>query len=275
MPNIAVTGTTGNLGRIAIEDLLTRVEPSDLVAVSRTPSKATEALDRIPRGSAVEVRHGDYDDPASLENALNGVDVLLLVSGPTPGVRVSQHRNVVIAATMREVERIVYTSAIGADKAEGFLADHTDTEKALRESGLAYTLLRNTFYTEGFVGPAVAQAKEFGEVTSSTEGHRLNTATIRDLALAASAAVTGSGHEDAVYELRGPLWTYPDLAAVLSRALDKPVTYREISDGEAGPAAFVFKMVRAGIFAEPSEDLPRLLGRPAMTLDEAIAAQLS
>ncbi|WP_245966245.1 NAD(P)H-binding protein [Sphaerisporangium album] len=272
MTKIALTGVTGNLGRIAVEDLLGRAGPAGVVALARTPEKAAPLAAR-----GVEVRHADYDLPDTLDGALAGVEVLLLVSGPdlTPGVRVAQHQAVVERAVRAGVRRIVYTSALGADDGEGFAADHGVTEKAIAASGLSYTFLRNALYSEAFVGAALAQARQIGTVTSSTGGRPLNTARLRDLALAASAALTGTGHENAVYELRGPLWTYPELAEALAAALGGPVGYREVTDAEAGWLGALAPMVRAGALAETGPDLERLLGRPATDLPGTIAALLA
>src|SRR5947209_5918949 len=125
-PMITVTGVTGKLGRIVVEDLLTRVPPAELSAVARTPEKAADL--------GIDVRHGDYDDPASLRTAFAGTDVLLLVSSPdvTPGVRPRQHGNAITAAVEAGVGRIVYTSALHAQDGPGFLADHGVTENLLR-----------------------------------------------------------------------------------------------------------------------------------------------
>ncbi|MGW0591134.1 NAD(P)H-binding protein [Streptosporangium sp. NPDC002607] len=269
MTRIAVTGVTGNLGRLVVEDLLAKVPPGDLVALARTPEKAAD----LP-GRGVEVRRGDHDDAACLDAALQGIEVLLLVSGPdmTPGVRVRQHRTVIDRAVRAGVRRIVYTSAAGAENGQGPAADHTATERALRESGTAYTVLRNALYSEAFLGTALAQARQTGEITSSTGGRPLNTARLRDLALAASAALTGAGHENATYELHGPLWTYPELAVALTRVLGSPVGYREITDAEAGWLGSLFPAVRAGALAATGPDLARLLGRPAAGLEETAAA---
>ncbi|MFI6454539.1 NAD(P)H-binding protein [Streptosporangium amethystogenes] len=269
MTRIAVTGVTGNLGRLVVEDLLAKVPPGDLVALARTPEKAAD----LP-GRGVEVRRGDHDDAVSLDAALQGIEVLLLVSGPdmTPGVRLRQHRTVIDRAVRAGVRRIVYTSAAGAENGQGPAADHPATEEALHTSGTAYTVLRNALYSEAFLGTALAQARQTGEITSSTGGRPLNTARLRDLALAASAALTGAGHENATYELYGPLWTYPELAVALARVLGGPVGYREVTDAEAGWLGSLFPAVRAGALAATGPDLARLLGRPAAGLEETAAA---
>ena len=268
---IVVTGVTGKLGGIVAKDLLTRVPAADLVAVARTPQKAATLADQ-----GVEVRAGDYEDPESLRAAFAGADVLLFVSSPdiTPGTRVRQHGNVIDAARAAGVGRIVYTSAIGAQDGVGFLADHTATETMLRESGVPHTLLRNTFYMEALVNPGLRSAVESGELVAADGGQPVNFATITDLALAASATLTGTEHEGVAYEVRGALWTVPDLARTLGEVSGRPVTYRAVPADDLGPAAFVHNLIASGLFAEPSDDLEKLLGRPATGMRDAVVAAL-
>jgi NAD(P)H dehydrogenase (quinone) len=239
---IVVTGVTGNLGRVVVEDLLAGV-PADRIAA-----------------------------------AFAGADVVLLVSSPnvTPGTRARQHGNAISAAKAAGVGRIVYTSAIKADSGPGFLADHAATETLLEESGLTSTVLRNTFYSDLFVNPDVVKAAvEAGEITAADGGQALNTATIQDFGLAASAVLTGSGHEGARYELRGPLWTYDELAVAISEESGTTVAHRQIPLAEAGDGAFVAQLVGDGFFAEPSDDLEKLLGRPAAGIRALVRSALA
>ena len=267
---IVVTGATGKLGRIVVEDLLTKLPADQVAVVARTPERAEDLAER-----GVEVRQGAYDDPASLETAFAGADKLLFVSSPdvAPGVRPRQHGQVVDAARTAGVGHIVYTSAIGADDGALFLADHTITEAAIRSSGLTYTLLRNTFYTEEFVNSGLAAAVEAGELTAPALAHPLVTATRADLALAASAVLVGDGHDDAVYELRGPGWTFPELAEALASVAGRPVTFREVAD-DASPLAFIVPLLRRREFGQPTTDLEKLLGRPATGVEPALRAAL-
>ena len=87
---IAVTGATGQLGRLVVETLRKRVDPGQIVALARTPNKAADL--------GVEVREADYDRPETLAIALAGVDRLLLISSSEVGRRAPQHRNVIKAA---------------------------------------------------------------------------------------------------------------------------------------------------------------------------------
>ncbi|PZF83800.1 NAD(P)H-binding protein [Jiangella anatolica] len=253
---IVVTGATGRFGPVVVDDLVARAA-GDVAVVARDPEKARRFAER-----GVEVRQADYEDAASLERAFDGTDRLLFVSASdtTPGVRARQHANVVAAAATAKVRHVVYTSAITAEDGQSFLADHTTTEHAIRDAGLTHTFLRNTFYTEELVSPDLATA---AEVVAPAIGQPLVTATIADLALAASAVLTGDGHEGAVYELRGPAWTYRQLAEALG------VPYREVSDDESG-MAFVLPLLRLPQFGTPTPDLERLLGRPATSVEEFV-----
>ena len=260
---ITVTGVTGKLGGIVLDDLRSRVPADQLVAVARRPEEVV----------GVAARHGDYDDPASLRSAFAGADVLLLVSSPdvTPGVRPRQHGNAITAAVEAGVGRIVYTSGIHAKDGPAFLRDHGATEDLLHASGLPFTVLRNTFYEEALVNPGLREAVAAGELLGADGGVPVNFATVRDLALAASAVLMSDGHANAVYELRGHLWTVADLAATVAEVAGAPVAYRAVDSAELGPAAFVHDLIAEGLFREPSEDLAKLLGREPTALRDAVA----
>jgi NAD(P)H dehydrogenase (quinone) len=269
---ITVTGATGNLGGATLATLLDTVPASELTVVVRDPGKTADAAAR-----GVTVRQGDYDDPESLRAAFAGTDALLLVSSPdtTPGVRPRQHGNAIDAAKAAGVGRIVYTSAIGAEAGVGFLADHTATEALLRGSGVSWTFLRNTFYAHFLINPGLAAAVEAGELVAADGGQPVNFATVPDLAAAAAAALTTDGLENTVHELRGPVFTLRELAETLAAVSGRPVAYRAVPAAEFGQGAFMWDLISSGLFAEPSTDLDKLLGRPATSLREGVAAALS
>ena len=163
--------------------------------------------------------------------------MLLLVSSPdvTPGVRPRQHGNAITAAVEAGVGRIVYTSAVHAKDGPAFLRDHGATEDLLAASGVPFTVLRNTFYEEALVNPGLREAVAAGELLGADKGVPVNFATLRDLGLAASAALTGDGHAGAVHELRGPLWTVAELAATVAEVAGTPVAYRAVDSADARP----------------------------------------
>lgn len=141
---IAITGATGQLGQHVIESLLKTVPASQIMAIVRNPAKAT-ALSQ----QGITVRQADYSDEAAFTTALQGIDKLLLISSSEVGQRAPQHRNVINAAKAAHVKFIAYTSLLHADTSPLGLADeHVATEQMLAESGIAYALLRNGWYTE-------------------------------------------------------------------------------------------------------------------------------
>ena len=157
---IAITGASGQLGRLIIEQLLShKVAAENIVALVRNPAKAADL--------GVEVREADYEQPDTLEAALIGIDTLMLISGSEVGRRIPQHRNIIDAAKKSGVKRIVYTSLLHADSSPLSLApEHVETESFLKASGLSITLLRNGWYTENYTG-SVASALINGELLGS------------------------------------------------------------------------------------------------------------
>ena len=125
-----VTGTAGNFGALAVEALLDRgVAPGDIVATARDTDRLSAFAAR-----GVVTRRLDYDNPASVEAALEGVDRLLLVSSSAVGQRVAQHRTVLEAAARKGVELVAYTSILRADSTSVALAaEHRATEQILAE----------------------------------------------------------------------------------------------------------------------------------------------
>jgi NAD(P)H dehydrogenase (quinone) len=283
MTTYAVTGASGQFGRLAVSGLIeSGVAPGDIVAIVRTPSKVADLA-----AQGVQVRTADYSDPSTLASALAGVDDLLLVSGSEVGQRVAQHVNVIDAAKAAGVSRIVYTSAPRADTSELVLApEHKATEEALRASGITFTILRNGWYIENYLGQ-LDQYAAAGEIVGAAGDGLVSGATRADFAAAAVAALTQPGHENAVYELGGaPAFTMTDLAAALSEATGTTIVYRDVTPDEntailesvgldAGTAGFVTALdvatKRGDLYIETG-DLQRLLGRDSTPLAEAVAA---
>jgi NAD(P)H dehydrogenase (quinone) len=281
--SVVVTGATGHLGRLVVENLLDRGVPADqVVAIGRR----TEALaDLAERG--VQVRRADFDDRASLDEALRGADSVLLVSGSELGRRVPQHSRLIDAAKAAGVGHLLYTSAPHADTTPLVLApEHKATEELIRASGLPFTILRNGWYTENYLGD-LEQARTTGEVVSSVGAGRVASASRADYAAAAAAVLTGTGHDGAVYELSGDTaWDYADLAAAISQVIGRDVVYRPVTPAERragllaagldeGTAQFVVALegnTRAGLLAETTGELARLIGRPTTPLVDGLRA---
>jgi NAD(P)H dehydrogenase (quinone) len=278
---IAITGATGQLGRLVIDKLKAKVPASEIIALARDPEKAADLN--------VAVRPADYAKPETLAPALTGVDTLLLISSSEVGQRAVQHRNVIEAAKGAGVKRIVYTSVLRADTTPLSLADeHRTTEAALKASGIPYTILRNGWYTENYtasVGGAVAG----GALIGSAGDGRISSATRDDYAEAAVAVLTGEGHEGRTYELAGDeAYTLSDLAAEISRQTGKDIPYKNLPEADYAKALAGFGLpdglaqaiasfdvdASAGALFEDGRQLSRLIGRPTTPLSAAVAEAL-
>ena len=280
---IAITGAAGHLGRHVIESLLARgVAAQDLVAIVRTASKAEDLTAR-----GITVAEAPYEDVAALTEALQGVDRLVLVSGSEVGKRAAQHTNVLEAAKAAGVAFIAYTSLVNADSSELSLApEHRETEALLASSGIDHVLLRNGWYWENFASNVDA-ARATGHVFGAAGEGRVNGAARRDYAEAAALVVTTDGHAGKTYELGGqPSLTYPEIAQAVGTVIGAEVSYVNQSVEEyqqtlegAGLLAEVAQMIAGwdvaiagGALETASTDLEDLIGRPATSLAEALAA---
>jgi len=281
---IVVTGATGQLGQLVVEGLLEKVPATEIAVAVRNPAKAAGLAAR-----GVQVRTADYTDPASLAAAFAGADKVLLISSNAVGERVEQHLAVVAAAKHAGVGQLVYTSVLRADTSTLSVAgEHTATEQAIRASGVPFTILRNSWYTENYALP-IAQAVESGSYLGSAGEGRVASATRADYADAAVAVLTGDGHLGKVYELAGDAdWSFPELAAELTRATGSQVSYQNVPAGQhheilvgAGvPAGFADVLVgydrgiAGGQLAGGAGALRTLIGRPTTPLAETVAAIL-
>ncbi|MBQ0992419.1 SDR family oxidoreductase [Micromonospora sp. PSH03] len=282
MPTYAVTGATGRLGRLVIEQLLdSGVPAAEIAAIVRSPEKAADLAAR-----GIEIRKANYDDPSTLPGAVAGVRRLLLISGDTPGQRVAQHTAVIDAAKLAGVERLVYTSILKADTTANPLApEHKATEEVLAASGLTYTVLRNSWYTENYTDQ-LPQYLGSGTILGATGGSKISAATRADYAGAAVAALTREEDGNTVYELGGTAFTFDELAEAVTEATGTNVVHQDMSAAElasalenvgldAGTAGFVAALdhsIANGELATDSDDLSRLLGRPSTPLRDAIRA---
>ncbi|EMX2134669.1 SDR family oxidoreductase [Citrobacter werkmanii] len=277
---IAITGATGQLGQHVIESLLKTVPASQIVAIVRNPAKAT-ALSQ----QGITVRQADYSDEAAFSTALQGIDKLLLISSSEVGQRAPQHRNVINAAKAAHVKFIAYTSLLHADTSPLGLADeHVATEKMLAESGIAYALLRNGWYTENYLASAPT-ALEHGVFIGAAGEGKIASATRADYAAAAARVISEEGHAGKTYELAGDAgWTLSQLAAELAKQSGKKVVYQNLSEADFAAALKNFGLPagladmladsdvgasKGGLF-DDSHTLSKLIGRPTTSLADSV-----
>ncbi|MEG2905077.1 MAG: SDR family oxidoreductase [Citrobacter sp.] len=277
---IAITGATGQLGQHVIETLLKTVPASQIVAIVRNPAKAT-ALSQ----QGITVRQADYSDEAAFTTALQGIDKLLLISSSEVGQRAPQHRNVINAAKAAHVKFIAYTSLLHADRSPLGLADeHVATEKMLAQSGIAYALLRNGWYTENYLASAPA-ALEHGVFIGAAGEGKIASATRADYAAAAARVISEDGHAGKIYELAGDAgWTLSQLAAELAKQSGKKVVYQNLSEADFAaalkgvglPAGLADMLADSDVGAskdglfDDSHTLSKLIGRPTTSLADSV-----
>ena len=277
---IAITGATGQLGHLVLQNLLKTTAASQIVAIVRNPAKA-EALSQ----QGIVVRQADYTDEAAFTAALQGVDKLLLISSSEVGQRTPQHRNVIHAAKAAGVKFIAYTSLLHADKSPlGLHVEHVETEKMLADSAIPYALLRNGWYTENYLASA-PPALEHGVFIGAAGEGKIASATRADYAAAAARVIAEEGHAGKVYELAGDeAWTLSELAAELSKQSGKNVVYQNLSEADFAaalksvglPAGLADMLAdsdvgaaKGGLF-DDSRTLSALIGRPTTPLAESI-----
>lgn len=286
---IVVTGATGQLGRLIVESLVTRV-PVDQVAVSvRDVGKAQELAAR-----GIRVRGGDFADPASLARAFEGASQVLLVSSNARaygGDTLAQHRSAIDAARSAGVRRIVYTSHMAASRSSAFppMLDHAETEQLLNDSGLKWTALRNGFYASSAM-LLLAKSWETGIFEAPADG-KVSWTPHADLAEAAAVILANEGKYDGPTPplTAAEAFDFEALCGLASSILGRPLRRSTVSEDalraklEASgmPAAAVaislglYRASRDGEFAAVDPTLRKLLGRTPTSMREVIARTLS
>lgn len=296
---IIVTGASGKLGRWVTQQLLEILPPGELILTTRNP----EALaDLGARG--VRVRYADFDKPETLADAFAGGEKLFLISTLSVGRRARQHQNAIGAAKRAGVRHIVYTSSSGArrDNPAIVIPDHLDTETALKDSGVAYTILRDALYAEVLLTDIGPRALESGKWIGSAGDGLIPFVAKADCVECAVTVLMTPGHEGKTYELTGPeLLSYRQTAALLSELDGRPIEYVVISDAEmvemlvglgvprqyqeglftpgvgtssAEDIVSYERGIREGFFAVRSDDVEGLLGRRPLSVRQVFEAAL-
>lgn len=276
---ILVTGATGQLGGIVVENLLKTTPASEIAVLVRDENKATDL-----KAKGVEIRVGSYTDKASLTTALQGIEKVLLISSNDFNDRIGQHKNVIDAAKNAGVKHIFYTGVtmkdIETSPLKPLLADHFQTEDYIKESGLTYTFLQNSLYFEVipmFVGAGVL---ETGIFFPAGEG-KVAFASRQDLGEATATILSTEGHENKTYNLTGSqAYSFAEIAEELSNLTGKTIAYTSPE-----PAAFEGMLKQFGLpegiilmsvlfaagmknddFSSPSGALEQFLGRKTTDL---------
>lgn len=282
---IIVTGANGLLGRGIVENLL-RLVPASEVGVSVRKSEDAAAL--AVRG--VRVRAGDFADAASLAGAFEGATKVLLISSNSSGdAAVEHHRNAIDAARAVGAQRIVYTSQMGSDAHSPFkpMPDHAATEALLAESGMAFTSLRNGFYTASGL-MLLGDALETGELVAPADGPVAWTAHA-DLAEIAALALAGDGLDGITPPLTARATVdLAGIAAIAGKLSGKAIrrvvvgddafvarlVARGVPEARAGFMIGMFEAMRNGAFAALHPILESVLGRAPLSVGDVLAARM-
>jgi NAD(P)H dehydrogenase (quinone) len=282
--SLLVTGVSGHLGRLAAHHLLLdRPQGVSLRGCTRTPDRAAALAER---GMAVIA--ADFDDPASLDRAVGGVDGLLLVStgaehaGP---VRVRQHLAALAAARRAGVGHVVYTSLQCADDSplRALVADHAATEAALPPR---HTVLRNAFYME-MVLATLPPAIRSGRFVTAAGAGRIAYVARADCARVAAQAlrrpddapprleVTGAESFDA-YALVEVANAVLGTSIVVEAVPPDELAARLVAGGQPPALAAVLagldRGVAAGAMAAVHGDVAAFTGTPPIPLAGFLAA---
>jgi NAD(P)H dehydrogenase (quinone) len=281
-----VSGASGQLGRLTAELLL--AAGAQPILVTRTPEAVADL--------GCETRFGDYAEPDSLRDAYAGAERLLLISGSDLEARTEQHRAAIGAAAAAGVRHVVYTSGLNPESPNPAVISpsHHATEQALAASGLAWTVLRDSLYSEYQV-PEARQAIAAGALTHNRGDGQIAYVSREDCAAVAAAVLTGSGHECRVYDVTGPeLFTARELAAlygalggseVREDALDDDALTELLAGAFGGSddeharygaelVASFGRSIREGYMARRSDVVQRLTGRPPRSLRSVLEAAL-
>jgi NAD(P)H dehydrogenase (quinone) len=281
---IVITGATGQLGRLVIQDLLKRIPASQIVAAVRTPAKAADLA-----ALGVQVRQADYGQPETLVKAFQGASKVLLISSSEIGQRARQHRAAIDAAREAGVKLLAYTSVLHADSSPlALAAEHRETEAYLKASGLPFVLLRNGWYTQNYTA-SIPSALQHGVFLGSAGEGLIASASRADYAQAAAQVLLKEDQAGRVYELAGDTtYTLAAFAAEVSRQSGKAIAYQDLPEAEyravlvgAGLPEGLADLLansdagasRGGLFDE-GHALSALIGRPTTPLATVVAEAL-
>lgn len=273
MSFIVITGATGRLGGRVAARLTSRGVEQRLV--SRNAS-------RLDRATAVSA---DYGDRAAMRRALDGASTVLFVSASESADRLERHRTFVDAARDAGVAHLVYISFYGAapDATFTLARDHWATEQHIRDSGLAFTFLRDNLYADflpGMVG-------DDGVIRGPAGQGRVAAVAQDDIADAVVNVLLGAReHEGATYDLTGPqALTLAEVARTLSEVTGRAISYRDETVEEAYASRKIYGApewqveawvstylaIAAGELEGVGDAIPALTGHPATSLEELLA----
>jgi len=277
---ILITGANGHLGSATIEFLLKKNPETPIRALVRTEEKGAAFKEK-----GVDTAIGDYFNYDSLLAAMQGVDTLLLVSSSSITGRYEQHANAIKAAKESDIKHIVYTSVLKSSPESKFSGgmDHVKTEAGIKASGIAYTIMGNTYYAD-FLPMLLGDFKKTGAIFYSAGDARVNFASRNDMAEANAVVLSNpSAHQNKVYNITASAaYTFKDIATMLSDIVNKPIQYVEIPledlkngmlqqglpEDVTGMMISIAETMKAGEFDYADDTLETLIGHKPLDLKD-------
>lgn len=278
---IAITGATGQLGKLVIKNLIQEgVKANEIIAIGRSEEKLKEF-----KAQGLETRIGDYNNTDSLKGIFKGANKVLIISGNEIGNRTPQHTNIINELKDAKPEFVAYTSLLKADSSTLSLAgEHLQTEEYLKASGLDYVFLRNGWYTENYTA-SLPMVIKYNAVVGAANDGRISAAPRNDYALAAAKILKGNKPTKKIYELAGDQsFTLTDYANAISELTGKEIKYNNVSeeeyknilvgaglpDGFAAMLAETESKLPSGQLYSDSKDLSELIGKNTENLLDTI-----
>jgi NAD(P)H dehydrogenase (quinone) len=228
MTKIAITGASGQYGRLATDKLIALGRARDLILITRTPAKLAER-----QRAGCDVRYGDFDQPDTLVAAVRGAEKMLLISGTRVGARVRQHQAAIDAAAAAGVRHVIYTSFVNVEPSNPAIVtiDHRETERLIQASGMAWTFLRDAHYADAMILNAGPQFIASGTWLTSTNGGREAMVWREDCVDCAVAVLVQNTHENQAYAITGPnRENFAEVAAMLTHITGHPIGLVETDD---------------------------------------------
>lgn len=221
---VAVTSASGKLGTAIIQHIIKEIGKENVIGIARTTEKAEHL--------GVAIRKGDYNSRENFDLALQGVDAVLLVSGmDEPQKRIQQHRNVIEAAKVNGVRKIVYTSIVGAEENNAFSAivqTNRQTEKDIIESGLDYVIGRNGIYIETDLEYLDTYKKE-GEIRNCAGEGKCAYTSRQELGYAYAKMLIKEKHNRQTYSLVGEAITQSQLTDYINQVFGTNLRFNSVS----------------------------------------------
>jgi uncharacterized protein YbjT (DUF2867 family) len=279
---ILVIGGRSKIGGALIGELLGRGQQV------RALARAGEQAGGLP--AAAEAVTGDLADEGSLVTAMAGIEKVFLLSSPHPDA-IGWHRNAIDAARRTQVQLMVRSSILGADRESpaDFISAHTTCDRYLEESGLPYVIVRPNLFLQNIPESTIPSIDASGTFYVNAGEARISMADTRDVAAVAAVALTEPGHTGAHYDVTGPeALSYSDVAAKLTRVMGRRISYIGASDSAVRQALlgagltgwFADALVglyqdyrrsgTGGYAAQVTGIIQRVTGRPARSLDDLL-----